>query len=155
MARVVTLAILVAAALDVLVLMAVPVGTAILLILVVLMVVLAPILVVVAAQVANVNLADPVAEVVLMSLVAKCCHQVLRLSRRPEVVQFAMARVFVGTLVLMILAAELVLIVQEASSGTSKLMVSDREDSSKIAPPIRWFCVVLMWVLMILVDIDT
>ena len=133
----VTLAISVAAVPTILVIMAVPVGMAILLLLVALKVLLDPILTVVGAQVAKENLAGPAALVVLLSLVAEVVVTALatQVFVAAEVVLVAMTRVFARTLVLMILAAELVLIAEVASAGTWKLMVLNREDLSKVASP--------------------
>ena len=54
----------------------------------------------------------------------------------------------------MILAAELVLTVCVASVEPGKLMVSESEDLSKMASPRRPCFAGLVWVLMLLVDIE-
>ena len=108
------LAILVATVLMVRVRTAVPVGMSILIILVAPMFVSARILMVTAAQVAKEILADPAALVVLMSPMAKVVVTavLIEVVAAAAVIRVALAQVFVGTLFLMILAAELVLNVQ-------------------------------------------
>ena len=132
------LAILVATVLMVRARTAFPVCMSILLILVAPMFVSARILMVAAAQAAKEILADPAALVVLMSPLAKVdvTAVLIEVVAAAEVVLVALARVFVGTLFLMILAAELVLNVQVASVGRKKLMFLDSE-----YPPISHF----MW----------